>query len=133
MTDITDAGTKISGTDTDVSPDADVFTPIILHSPHDPVPMALVCRAPRGSTSSYHIARLLMAQKGLHVIVKCQWRSKRPACIRSGMEKQKMALTLRAGPWGYLRPSRPSMACRVQVCQEECVHVRVLTPCLARV
>ncbi|GFZ43593.1 hypothetical protein JCM24511_01313 [Saitozyma sp. JCM 24511] len=41
-------GTKIEGTDKNAPANAAAFTPVILHSPHDPLPMALVNRAPRG-------------------------------------------------------------------------------------
>ena len=46
---IEDTGTKISGTDRDTLPNAGVFKPVLMLEPHDPVPMALVNRAPRGS------------------------------------------------------------------------------------
>ncbi|WWC89702.1 uncharacterized protein L201_004627 [Kwoniella dendrophila CBS 6074] len=41
-------GTKIDATDIDPPPNAASFKPIILHSPHDPFPVALVNRPPRG-------------------------------------------------------------------------------------
>ncbi|ORX36040.1 hypothetical protein BD324DRAFT_629933 [Kockovaella imperatae] len=48
ITDHLNTGKKISGNDSDPPPNAGVFKPIVLHSPHDPVPMSLVNRAPRG-------------------------------------------------------------------------------------
>lgn len=41
-------GTKIAATDSEPPQNAEAFKPLVLHSPHDPVPMALVNRAPRG-------------------------------------------------------------------------------------
>ncbi|EIW72422.1 hypothetical protein TREMEDRAFT_26882 [Tremella mesenterica DSM 1558] len=43
-----DTGSKIDATDTDPPPNSKAFKPIILMPPHDPVPMALVNRPPRG-------------------------------------------------------------------------------------
>ncbi|WWC60775.1 uncharacterized protein I303_103351 [Kwoniella dejecticola CBS 10117] len=41
-------GNRIDFTDLDPPPNAASFKPIVLHSPHDPFPMALVNRPPRG-------------------------------------------------------------------------------------
>ncbi|WVQ85655.1 hypothetical protein IAT38_007821 [Cryptococcus sp. DSM 104549] len=41
-------GTKIDATDTNPPPNAGVFRPLVLLEPHEPVPMALVNRPPRG-------------------------------------------------------------------------------------
>lgn len=43
---IVDTGTHIDATD--LKPAQTPFRPVVLHSPHDPVPMAMVNRAPRG-------------------------------------------------------------------------------------
>lgn len=44
-----DTGSKIDATDTNPPPNAAAFKPIILHKAHDPFPIALVNRPPRGS------------------------------------------------------------------------------------
>ena len=54
-----DTGSKISATDKNPPPNAAAFKPIILHSAHDPVPMSMVCRAPRGSAFPF-LPRLII-------------------------------------------------------------------------
>ncbi|KAK8865996.1 hypothetical protein IAR55_001147 [Kwoniella newhampshirensis] len=41
-------GSKIDSTDNDPPPNAAAFKPLVLHTPHDPFPIALVNRPPRG-------------------------------------------------------------------------------------
>ncbi|ORY33680.1 hypothetical protein BCR39DRAFT_563820 [Naematelia encephala] len=48
ITEHLNTGSKIKGSDSSPPPNAEKFRPIILHKAHDPAPMALVNRPPRG-------------------------------------------------------------------------------------